>query len=346
MNPVVRLIAAAGLGLAWYIVTRAYSSDSRINKEDPAGIAQRREITGALRSLAFFFIVWFILSTLVIFVFALMIALVAPPNNRGFVDAFGEVVNSATGASGPLSPMSLWGAIALLVATVPAVWISQRTARGQSPLNLGLRPYREMALDIVLGLMLGLLLFAVIFQLENLFGYMESSSGPNYNWGQLAQFFGIFLCVAISEELVVRGYLLQTIDQVWGGATAVITTSIFWGFAHLLNPHANLLDVLNIVVAGLLFAYAYNVTGHLWLPIALHFSWNFAQGAIFGYPISGYPTSDAIFQPFVLGPSEMTGGLFGPEGGLISLFAVVLGSLVLWGWERSRRSPVPPSKKL
>ena len=339
MNPLVRLIAAVALGLAWFLVTRAYGPQSRITREDPAGIIERREITGALRAMAFFCLFWFILSTIVIFVFALGIALIAPPNNRGFADAFGETVNSASGNSGPLNSFSLWGAIAGLVATVPAVWVSQRVARGKSILDLGLRPYRALPFDLLLGILLGPLLFAIIFQIEKLFGYMLGTNGPNYDWGQLAQAFGIFLCVAISEELVVRGFLLQTINQVWGGTAAVVTTSVFWGFAHLLNPHATLLGVLNIIVTGLLFAYAYNISGHLWLPIALHFSWNFAEGAIFGYPVSGFPVDNPIFQPFVNGPTEMTGGLFGPEGGLISLFGVLLGGLILWGWDRSRRPP-------
>ncbi len=344
MNPLIRLIAAAALGVAWYIVTRAYAPESRISKEDPAGIAQRREITGALRAMAFFCLVWFIISTVVIFVFALLIALIDPPKNRSYFEAFGDIVNSASGNSGPLSPFSLWGAIATLVATVGALWLSQRTARNQSILDLGLRLYRELPFDALIGLLLGPILLALIFQLESLFGYVLGSPGPNYNWGQLAQYTAIFLCIAISEELVVRGYLLQTVNQVWGGVAAVVTTSIFWGFAHLLNPRASLFGVFNIIVIGMLFAYAYNITGRLWLPILLHFSWNFAEGAVFGYPVSGFQISDPIFQTFVNGPQEMTGGLFGPEGGLISLFAVVVGGLILYGWERSRRSPQPSEK--
>src|SRR5690349_4483277 len=100
MNPLVRLVAALGLGLAWYLVTRAYGPQSRLTKEDPAGIIERREITRALRAMAFFCLIWFIISTVVIFVFALGIALIAPPNTRGFADAFGETVNSASGSTG------------------------------------------------------------------------------------------------------------------------------------------------------------------------------------------------------------------------------------------------------
>ncbi len=339
MNPLVRLIFAVALGIIWFAVNRAYAAESRVNKEDPAGIEQRRYITGALRALAFFGLIWFIASTVVIFVFGLGITIIAPPNNRGFGDAFTETINSSSGGSGPLNPLSLWGAIATLVATVTAVWLSQRIARGKSILDLGLRLYRELPLDALLGLFLGPLLFAVIFQLEQALGYLVGNRGPTFSWGDLVQYFVIFVCVAVSEELVVRGYFLQVLNEVWGGPVAVIVTSVFWGFAHLLNPRATLLGALNIVVAGVIFAYAYSLTGKLWLPIIFHFSWNFAEGAIFGFPVSGYPVSGTVFEPLVNGPQEMTGGLFGPEGGVLSLFAILIGWLVLFGWDKIRRPP-------
>ncbi len=345
MNPIVRLILAGALGLAWYVVTRAYAPNNRLNKEDPAGFGQRREISRALQAMAFLGLVWFILSTIVLFIFSLVLALVAPPNQRGFGEAFGELLNSATGSSGPLSPLSLGGAVAQVIATVGAVWLTQRVARGKSLFDLGLRPYPALPFDLVLGLILGPLLFAMLFQAENVLGYLVGVSGPSFGraW-ELSQWLLVFLCVAVSEELVVRGFFLQVINEVWGGTAAVVTTSVFWGFAHLLNPRATLLGVFNIIVAGLVFAYAYNITGRLWLPIFFHFSWNFAQGAIFGYPVSGYVIEPSVFQPFVNGPSEITGGLFGPEGGLLSLFAIILGGLILYGWERSRR-PSQPQKQ-
>lgn len=348
MNPLVRLIAALALGLAWFAVGRAYAASSRANTEDPASSEQRQRVTGALRVLAFFALVWFIASTVVIFVIGLVITIVDPPLANNFGESFTQVINSASGGTGPLNPFSLWGAIATLLATVTAVWVSQRWARGKSILDLGLRFYRELPLDLLLGLVLGPLLFAIIFQLEQLFGYIVGNRGPLFSWGDLVQYFVIFLCVAISEELVVRGYFLQVLNEVWGGAVSVIATSLFWGFAHLLNPRATMLGALNIVVAGLIFAYAYSMTGKLWLPITLHFSWNFAEGAIFGFPVSGYPVTGAVFEPLVNGPQEMTGGLFGPEGGILSLLAIFIGGLILYGWNRFRQPPDPansnPSK--
>ncbi|HEX2916439.1 MAG TPA: CPBP family intramembrane glutamic endopeptidase [Chloroflexia bacterium] len=339
MNPLIRLVTAAILIVAWFVFSRVYSPENKLAKNDPVGNIRRREIVGAFKAMAFFCLLWFVASTVVIFIFGLVIAIVAPPNQRGFADAFSEVINSSSGFSGPLNPFSLWGAVATLVATVAAVWISQRVARGQSFLKLGLQPNREMPLDLLLGLILGPLLFAIIFQAESLLGYLAGSTGPHYDWGSLFQWLVIFLCIAISEELVVRGYFLQITNQVWGGAIAVIATSVGWSLAHVLNPHISVLAVMNVVIAGLVFAYAYNITGRLWLPMAFHFSWNFAEGAIFGYPVSGYTIDNSVFQTFINGPQEVTGGLFGPEGGMLGLFAIILAGLAFYAWDRLRRPP-------
>ena len=341
MNPLIRLILAVVLGLAWVAVNRAYDPTNRLSKEDPAGNGRRREIALALRAMAFFGLVWFIVSTVVLFAFSLVVALVAPPNGHDFITAFGDVVNSATGNSGPLQPLSLAGSLATLVATVGTVWFSQRTARDLPLSALGLKYYRGLPLDAALGLVLGPLLFVIIYQLETALDYLKVSPGPFYDWGGLALAVVIFLALAVSEELVVRGYFLQTINGVWGGGPAVVVTSVLWGFAHVFNPHADALAIFNIIVAGVIFAYAYNITGHLWLPIVLHFSWNFAEGAIFGYPVSGYTVDSPIFRATPDGPTQMTGGRFGPEGGLISLLALLLGGLILYGWERNRRPSQP-----
>jgi membrane protease YdiL (CAAX protease family) len=341
MNFVVVLFVAAVLGVVWYGYTRLYAPESKRAKEDPAGAVRRREIMAALRALAFFFLVNFVISTIIVFAAAFIIALIAPPDKKTFTDAFGDVINSASQDKGPLSALSIGGTLVGLISTVISVWLSQRVMRGQSLLDLGLRPYRALPLDVLMGLILGPILFALIWFFENFAGYLVGSTGPVYDWGALAKWAFIFLCVAISEELVVRGYLLQTINQVWGGAIAIVASSLYWGVAHILNPNASLISALNITVAGLLFAYAYSITGHLWLPIALHFSWNLAEGAIFGYPVSGFQVENSVLQPAVEGPKAVTGGLFGPEGGLVALFAILVGGAILYGWERSRRISTP-----
>ncbi len=343
MNFLIVLIVAVGLGAAWYGFTRAFAPTSKITREDPAGTERRSEILQTLRALAFFFLINFIVTTIIVFVVAFFIALIAPPNNKPFFDAYGETINSVSLEKGPLSALSIGGALVGLVGTIISVALSQRVARGQSLLDLGLRYYRAFPVDLVMGILLGPILFAAIWLFESATGFLLGSNGPTLNWLELAKWAVVFACIAINEELIVRGYLLQTINKVWGGAIAIVASSLYWGLAHLFNPNASLISVLNITVAGLLFAYAYIISGHLWLPIALHFSWNFAQGAIFGFPVSGFQVETSVLQPAIEGPKAVTGGLFGPEGGLVALFAIMLGAAILYGWGYSRQT-VSPNK--
>lgn len=345
MNFLIVLIVAVLLGAGWYGFTRAYAPTTKRALQDPAGAERRNDVLGALRALAFFFLVNFVVTTIIVFAVALVIAIIAPPDKKPFMDAFGEVINSVSSDKGPLSALSIGGALVGLAGTVASVALSQILIRGQSLWDLGLRAYRALPVDLLMGLLLGPILFALIWFFETIAGYLPGSSGPIYNWAELAKWVVVFVCVAISEELIVRGYLLQTINQVWGGAVAIVASSLYWGIAHIFNPNASLISALNITVAGLLFAYAYSITGHLWLPIALHFSWNFAEGAIFGYPVSGFQIENSILQPAVEGPKALTGGLFGPEGGIVALLAIVIGALILYGWGRSRPG-MPPTKEM
>jgi membrane protease YdiL (CAAX protease family) len=152
----------------------------------------------------------------------------------------------------------------------------------------------------------------------------------------LALYAVTYAAVGGAEELIFRGYLLQTLQEWPGTAWAVGISSFVFGFFHACNPHVAPLALVHLVVAGLVFAYAYLVTRRLWLAIAMHFSWNFCQGPVFGFPVSGL-TSSGLFTVIPTGPELATGGAFGPEAGLTGLAALILIALVLWLWNR----PIP-----
>ena len=148
-------------------------------------------------------------------------------------------------------------------------------------------------------------------------------------------FFLIFVMVGWNEELLSRGYHLQTIasglNLFWG----VIISSAVFGLLHLGNPNATLVSVAGIFFAGIFFAYAYVRTRQLWLPIGLHLGWNFFEGVVFGFPVSGldiYP----LTRIDVTGPVLWTGGAFGPEAGLMVLPALVVGALLIYFYAKTR----------
>jgi membrane protease YdiL (CAAX protease family) len=166
------------------------------------------------------------------------------------------------------------------------------------------------------------------------------------------------LVVAALEETIFRGLLLGLLQRPLGTPVAVGVSSLAFALVHAWNANATPLAVANLVVAGALFAVAYlvgrgaasplrldqlsslplgelasRVARGLALPIGLHAAWNWLEGSVFGFPVSG-STRESLLAVTVSGPEWATGGAFGPEGGLVGLGAMVLTGLVLWGLRR------------
>lgn len=200
------------------------------------------------------------------------------------------------------------------------------------------------------GILLGALLMAAIFLLEWALGWVKVtgfmgtntilSSLPSaaYFWNQFIQSLLFYFFAAAAEELFFRAYPLinlsegfhnQKISRNLALWLAAILTSLIFGLAHLSNPHASWIAAGNIFVAGVMLSLGLIYEGEMALPIGLHFSWNFFQGVIFGFPISGTLAPANLIRIQQSGPQLFTGGNFGPEAGLIGLAAMLLGSLWL-----------------
>ena len=104
-----------------------------------------------------------------------------------------------------------------------------------------------------------------------------------------------------------------------------------------MNPNVSWTAVLGLVLAGLFLAFGYLRTRQLWLPIGLHIGWNFFEGTIFGFQVSGLSEMPSLIRQTVQGPELVTGGLFGPEAGLVVLPAMALGVLLIFGYTRRRK---------
>jgi membrane protease YdiL (CAAX protease family) len=172
----------------------------------------------------------------------------------------------------------------------------------------------------------------------------------------------LFVGVGFYEELLARGYLLRVLaeglrfervrPQVALLASVVLSSALF-GLGHADNANATLVSSVNIAFAGAFLALPYLLTGRLALSIGLHIAWNLFQGPVYGFPVSGTTVRGA--QVLVLeqgGPSAWTGGPFGPEGGLLCLLLILLGSALIVGWVRWREGrlgwcvalTLPPSR--
>ena len=131
----------------------------------------------------------------------------------------------------------------------------------------------------------------------------------------------LFTLVSISEEIFLRGYVLQNLMRAFPNYTALVVSSVLFTSMHLFNSDLSLAGVVSLFLAGLLLGLCYILTGSLWLPIALHFSWNFFQ-CLFGFNVSGNDHYSLITTTF--GDANIwNGGKFGFEGSLLgSLFQI------------------------
>ena len=141
-----------------------------------------------------------------------------------------------------------------------------------------------------------------------------------WDWDVQIKAFLMFFGVAVGEEILFRGVLFKWIDKRWGLWVALIVSGLVFGFVHLTNDNATIWSSLAISIeAGLLLGAAYKWSGSLWLPIGIHWTWNYTQGNIFGFAVSGTDAGGSLLQVVPNGPDIITGGAFGAEASIISV---------------------------
>ncbi|MGD9587774.1 MAG: lysostaphin resistance A-like protein [Pyrinomonadaceae bacterium] len=191
-------------------------------------------------------------------------------------------------------------------------------------------PFRAMGASLVKGwgsgLVIGLALGFIALAAAALIGLAAGGLSFRLNadaaGGEVlttaAISFAVFAVAAAFEEVLFRGYLLQTFirsNLTWFG---LLLTSILFATVHNANPNATWLSWLNTIIAGVWFGLAYLRTRNLWLPFGLHLAWNWAQGSIFGIEVSGLKelVPHPLLREIDRGPDWLTGGQYGLEGGI------------------------------
>ena len=240
----------------------------------------------------------------------------------------------------PEADILLWQTVSLVSVTL-SVYIARRWLDKRSFASLGLRISPRMWKDILVGFLITFPMMGLIYLLEWALGWLhfEGFAWQFDPWGVVLRgtlaFFVLFVLVAWGEELLSRGYHLQTLESGLNTFWAVLLSSAVFGVAHLGNPNATWVSALGILLAGLFLSWGYLSTRQLWLPMGLHLGWNFFEGVGFGFPVSGldiYP----LTRITVSGPELWTGGAFGPEAGLIVIPALILGAGLVWIYSRKR----------
>lgn len=208
--------------------------------------------------------------------------------------------------------------------------------------TMGLESTPTWGFEMISGFAIGVFLVSVLFAVTALTGgltFKSHFSGGMMSlgfFGVLAFFFIGMLFQVFAEEIVFRGYLFVTVKGGWGVAAAVVISSILFGFAHSFNPGFSLFIVANLILAGVLMALGVVVTGNIWWPLGFHLAWNFFEGYVYGFPVSGLTASPiSLFITKVSAPQWLLGGSFGPEGGIAATIAFSAG--IVWLLIRLKR---------
>lgn len=145
--------------------------------------------------------------------------------------------------------------------------------------------------------------------------------------------------IALAEEIVFRGYILKNLMRSVNKWMALGISSVLFALAHWGNPGMTSVAAVNLLLGGLLLGINYIYTRNLWFAIAFHFSWNFFQGPVLGYEVSGLPLHN-VLQPDLKGSWWITGGSFGFEGSFITTCLFIAALLLLYTTyeARSRKS--------
>jgi uncharacterized protein len=188
--------------------------------------------------------------------------------------------------------------------------------------------FRGSLKDFWFGLFLGALSITVIFIVLVATGnvtLVNPLSSPQFSVYTIS-FLVLFILVGFSEEMFFRGYVMSTMasrgNKKW---VIYVASALIFSIAHGLNPNVSILGLINIAVVGILFAYMFYATNSLWLPIGYHIMWNYFQGNVFGFAVSGTAPNGIYSVEVAAGRDWLTGGAFGLEGGLMATVLILLG---------------------
>lgn len=245
------------------------------------------------------------------------------------------------------SSLSITSALPQLLASLASIWIAARLLDKRSLSDYGLSIGVCWWKDCFAGIFIAGIAMGSIFIIEWQLGWLsvtgfgwESPSAYSFPIA-LASSLGAMFMVGFYEEAVFRGYQLLNLSEglhypALGNRGAVIiatlSSSTLFGLMHAFNPNASAVGTFNIILAGIVLAIPYVLTGRLGLSVGLHFSWNFVQGSVFGFPVSGTQLDASVINIMQKGPDWLTGGAFGPEAGGLGILGMCLMVVGTYGY--------------
>jgi membrane protease YdiL (CAAX protease family) len=239
------------------------------------------------------------------------------------------------GASAHVIFYQVVGQLTNLAAALIASALCARILERRGLASVGYKPHRGWLRDFALGSALGAGSLALAVGIEAAAGAVSFTVNMRGGWFLARSFlflFVFFLMAGAVEELLFRGFAFQALIGSTGAVAAIAVTSILFGLAHIANANATVFSTINTMLAGVWLGIAYLMTRSLWLATALHYSWNFVMVFVFGLPVSGFTTfiNLAWLNGQAGPPAWVSGGDYGPEGGVAVTVALIVSTAAIW----------------
>lgn len=270
------------------------------------------------------------------------------------------LIDKAIGGDGYLNHNHVAMVYVICLATLLSAKWAARYLDGRPIADYGLRFNRQWLLDYVFGFAAGIAQMLLIFDVLEATGSIRVSPHP-LSWSLIAAVgagLALHAGVGFEEELFSRGYQLVNFEEgfqwrrippVFATIGATLVTSIIFGFMHAGNPYATPISNFNLMLAGVSLAVPVLLTRQLGISMGNHTAWNFMQGPVLGFAVSGTPNYGTLLAIRPNGPQWLTGGAFGPEAGIVSIIAecaFVLATIVYVRSTRGSARIVPLSHRL
>jgi membrane protease YdiL (CAAX protease family) len=225
--------------------------------------------------------------------------------------------------------------LALLISAVFVSWLCGRLFEKLPFRAVGISITAGWLRRFIIGLLIGSATLGLAVLVPLLSGQLTFSL-RDANWWDVFGTFGsglaIFAVFAAWEEVLFRGYPLQTFIRSRLALFGILFTAVLFAVTHVGNPRADILSWLNTFLAGIWFGLAYWRAGDLWMPFGMHFAWNWTQGAFFGIEVSGLTDipSGSLLKEIDRGPRWLTGEGYGIEAGIASTAALIVSIIAIY----------------
>lgn len=218
--------------------------------------------------------------------------------------------------------------------------------------DVGLRADLSASRQLLAGVVVGTGLMLVVTALIMAAGGVRFSLDPARSVDALLMGSWLFVCVALLEELLFRGFLFQRLIDGIGEWPALLAMAAVFALAHWGNPGMESATLfwasLDTALGALLLGLAYLRTRSLALPIGIHFGWNWAQGTLLGFDVSGIDHAGWLLPQLLDQPQWLTGGAFGPEASVFATLVDAVAVMIMWRWKGTyaRHRTLPPPAAL